>query len=61
MLGSQGMPDHSKGAVRGDIKIRSHAHAVTDCIYCSEPLGRPRAAQGFWAVNTVSYCLEGTS
>ena len=25
-----------------DNKIRSHAHAVTDWIYCPEPLGSPR-------------------
>ena len=27
--------------MRGN-KIRSHAHAVTDWIYCLEPLGSPR-------------------
>ena len=25
----------------GGFKIRSHAHAVTDWIYCPEPLGSP--------------------
>ena len=49
-------------------RIRSHAHAVTDWIYCPESLKpqeahglRPWASLGFSAVNPVSYCMEGTS